>query len=1150
MIGIFRKIPHARSLAIFLAAVALYAFLGFLVVPRLIERAVPDYAAEHLQRKATVGKVRFHPFLLKLDVRDLALAENNGAPIVGFKRLLVDFELSSVVRWAWTFSRIVIEGLDFNVELRPDGRLNLALLAESFLKPESAGGGGSADDQPPPRLLFQHIALSGAAVTFSDHSNPAHASATLKPINLELRDISTLPERRGPHVIRAQVPGGGVLSWSGETSLHPIFSSGEIRLKGGRPETVWRFLRDETHLSEPKGAVDISARYRFSYAKEMLQLVVEDIRVNAKGIGLTPAGAQDPILALDVIEASGGRFDFGARAVTLPEIAVRGGSAVVDVDTDGRLNWQKLVKTSTASDPSAGTARQGKPWKVKLDSVRIADVALHYADNSRAIPLAVSSEGAQASVTAVLEAGATETQVAMSELAITLSGVKWREAGVDEPLVVLDQLALAGGALDLRETSFAVKHVAIKGGMVKVSRDGKGNVRIVEVVSASKTAKVARELEAALERAREKGQGWRFDVDALEIEGVRVALLDQGFEDPIAFDLEDVTAAVKNIRSDGKTPIQFDAQVRITQGGSARATGEVGADGERITASAKIERFNLKPLQPLVARYSALRLESGVVSSTAKIAYQGGKARPNLQVTGALDVGGLLLNEASSGERLLEWKSLAAKGVSFRLDPGRLEVEEVRLVEPGTKIVIFKDRSLNLAKVLEPSLKQQNRDAPPSPAEERKTAEKPSSRPPSSRAPTEIAVGAVVVEKGVVDFADLSLVLPFAAKVEELLGSVAGISSASASRAAVKLEGRVGESGRAQVEGSLNPFAPKAFMDLGVAFRKVSMPPLSPYSVTFAGRKIATGQLTLDLRYKIENSRLAGDNKILLEQFTLGEPVKSPSALDLPLDLAVALLTDSEGKINVAVPVSGNMEDPKFDYGHLIGQALGTLIKGIVTAPFRALGGLLGGGGENLDSLGFEPGADALLPAEREKLKGVATALGKRPQLKLVLEGQYGEKDGAALRQRDVATAVALKLGRPVAPGEPVVPVNPAEAKTQRALEAVFVERNAAKVLTQFALDFGKERGKPVSRVNALLAAAGKPSTDVQFYEAVLKRLTDSAQITEEALLKIAQARAQNVSDHLVKTLAVPAARVQKAAASKGGEQVKLALDVVRQAAR
>jgi hypothetical protein len=249
--------------------------------------------------------------------------------------------------------------------------------------------------------------------------------------------------------------------------------------------------------------------------------------------------------------------------------------------------------------------------------------------------------------------------------------------------------------------------------------------------------------------------------------------------------------------------------------------------------------------------------------------------------------------------------------------------------------------------------------------------------------------------------------------------------------------------------------------------------------------------------------------------------------------------------------VSGNVDDPQFSYGHLIWQALGTLIKNIVTAPFRALGALFGGSGENLDSIAFDAGESKLLPPEREKLKHVATALGKRPQLKLSVEGQYGEKDRAALRQRDVAAAVSSKLGRPVAPGASPAPVNPAEAKTQRALEALFVERNSEQALDQFATGLAKERGKPVARVNVLLAALGKPSEDVAFYEALLKRLVDTAQVGDDALRKLANARAGAVREHLVTALSVAPARVEhKPESGAGGESVKLSLDVLRQAAK
>jgi hypothetical protein len=410
-----------------------------------------------------------------------------------------------------------------------------------------------------------------------------------------------------------------------------------------------------------------------------------------------------------------------------------------------------------------------------------------------------------------------------------------------------------------------------------------------------------------------------------------------------------------------------------------------------------------------------------------------------------------------------------------------------------------------------------------------------------------VHIGRVDVESGAVEFADLSLALPFAANVRDLGGVVQGVSTDRESRASVRLEGRVDEHGLARVEGSLRPFRPKSFLDLGVSFRNIEMPPLSPYTVTFAGRRIASGRLALDLRYKMDNSMLSGDNRILLEKFTLGERVETPGALSLPLDLAVALLTDSQGRIDLAVPVSGNVDDPQFSYGHLIWQAIQNLLTRIVTAPFRALGALFGGGSsnENLESIAFDPGRTALLPPEREKLKRVAEGIGKRPQLRLVAEGQYSASDQAALRQRDIESAVSARLRRPTAADAMTEPVNITDARTQRALEAIFIERNSEQALDEFAGTIEKSRGKPVERANAVLGLAGRASSDRAFYEALLKRLIDTARLPDEALRQLADARARSVAGYLVKDLSVPAERVTaRIGATPDEARVKLAFDV------
>jgi hypothetical protein len=329
-------------------------------------------------------------------------------------------------------------------------------------------------------------------------------------------------------------------------------------------------------------------------------------------------------------------------------------------------------------------------------------------------------------------------------------------------------------------------------------------------------------------------------------------------------------------------------------------------------------------------------------------------------------------------------------------------------------------------------------------------------------------------------------------------------------------------------------------------FRNVDMPPLSAYTATFAGRRIAAGKLSLDLKYKINDGQLAGENRVLLEKFTLGEKVQSEGALDLPLDLAVALLTDSDGRIDLTVPVAGNVDDPKFDYGAVVWQAVKIVLTRIITAPFRALASLFGGGsGENVEAITFDPGRAALLPPEQEKLKQVADGLAKRPQLRLVAEGQTGPADRAALQQRDVALAVGARLGRaPAAPGGAPDPVNLGDAKTQRALEEVFAERNSDDALARFAADTGKARGKEVDRVNAALALLGRASEDRAFYEALLKRLNETAKVPDEALTQLAEERARAVTTHLSTALAFPAERAAARAAKAGGAAlVKLELE-------
>ena len=377
------------------------------------------------------------------------------------------------------------------------------------------------------------------------------------------------------------------------------------------------------------------------------------------------------------------------------------------------------------------------------------------------------------------------------------------------------------------------------------------------------------------------------------------------------------------------------------------------------------------------------------------------------------------------------------------------------------------------------------------------------------------------------------------------------ISMAPSSRTTLKFEGRVDDYGQVNVNGSLRPLQHKTFSDIKMVFRNVEMPSLSPYSGTFAGRKIRSGKLNMDLEYKVENSRLKSDNKIVLEQFTLGERIESPNAVSLPLDLAIALLTDSQGKINASVPVEGDLDHPEFGYGKLIWQAIVNLITKAVTAPFRALASVVGGSEEDIGVVLFEPGSDAIPPPEHEKLKKVAQALIQRPKIKLTVLGGYDPKlDGGALRSLQVRRALAQKLDVRLQPGEDPGPVAFSSAKSQRALEDLAAERGGRNALDDFQANYEKASGKKVKRIGAISAFLGRASEDQDFYEQLFEHLVDTAPLPEADLKALADRRSKAVVKELTSQSGldrapVAAGKVEPASeASEGNVPTKLDLGV------
>ena len=390
-----------------------------------------------------------------------------------------------------------------------------------------------------------------------------------------------------------------------------------------------------------------------------------------------------------------------------------------------------------------------------------------------------------------------------------------------------------------------------------------------------------------------------------------------------------------------------------------------------------------------------------------------------------------------------------------------------------------------------------------------------------------------MVSANEVDFADESLALPFGTRIHSLKGILNGIGRAAGQPAQLELDGQVDDYGLARAVGQIDLFNPTGFTDIKVMFRNVEMNRLTPYSATFAGRRIESGKLSLDLEYKIKNRRLQGDNQVIMNKLTLGERVESPTAVNLPLDLAIAILEDSDGVIDLGLPVAGSLDDPQFSYGGIIWKAIVNVITKIVTAPFRALGQLLGIGGEKLENVVFDAGEDRLLPPEKGKLKQLGQALARRPGLVLTITPAWNPvADRLAVKESRVRHALAEAEGRTLAPNEDPGPVSTTQPKTQESLEKLYAERFGRDALMSLKHKHAQANpapqpidpaGKLLSRLSGMIEKKTESSTseeasrmkNADLYSLIYQALLDGETVTDDEMVALANSRGKAIEQAL-----------------------------------
>jgi outer membrane protein OmpA-like peptidoglycan-associated protein len=371
-----------------------------------------------------------------------------------------------------------------------------------------------------------------------------------------------------------------------------------------------------------------------------------------------------------------------------------------------------------------------------------------------------------------------------------------------------------------------------------------------------------------------------------------------------------------------------------------------------------------------------------------------------------------------------------------------------------------------------------------------------SALPASVTGTVPLTVGRIELVRGNVQYSDFYIRPNYSANLTDVNGSISAMSATQAGN--VSIAAKVDGSAPVEISGRMNPLAHDLTLDLAGKAHDIDLPPLSAYSAKYAGYGITKGKLSFDVSYKVENRKLSADNRIVLDQLTFGEHVDSPTATKLPVLLAVALLKDVHGVIDIDLPVQGSLDDPQFSVGGLIVKVIVNLLTKAVTAPFALLGAAFGGG-EELSMIDFKPGMAALDPAADAKIDKLAKALTARPALRLDIGGHTDTAtDSEALRRAAVEDALrAEKVKALAASGTSV---------SDAATITVSADERAKYLLAAYKDAPIKERPR-----NFIGLLKDVPAADME------SMLYDHASVSADMLANLATRRAEAVKEALVK---------------------------------
>ena len=979
----------------------IYTLLGFFGLPYAIKNIAPKYLKDY-NATLFVGDAKFNPFTFELNATNAEL--NTTSPLFSTKQIDLKLKPFSIFK---KLVEIDIFRLDEpKVKIARDKKANFNF--SNFISDDNA----TSEDNSTSSINF---ALNNAKIikgsfSYSDQNLTKPFNVSFDDINYELSALNTKKNSAGSHIFDSNSSLAHKIDLNGDIKLNPLKIDGNVSIKDFSIKPVAISFIDNDTLNLKNAIINLKINYALNADENATRINLKDGFLNVKGLSLDE-GANElslgeldlPKFDLDSKIADKTEATLNLSAINLNDISFKNAITasvkslnLSDISLLANLN-EKSELNATAKLKSIGVNAlkidEADRNLANLKDINASNLNLNLANNKTALTLekiALNGINAPLSKSAnanVASAGVTNTNFTMDgnkslasldELNVKNIELKAKnkeiasvaDAGVKSVSFDLLKMALNIASVDVNKPKFTSE--LNDNGLSAVNELGFGE----QSTKATKTAKHTKKVEKKAENksaSKSKENEFKFDVKNISVNNADIALTHLFEGEKIAHKFDNLFVKVANLSSDFSKPFDAKVAMKSSQKLNLDVDSKIKIEPLDVSAKIKLNDTNLPKYFAYAKPFLEADLASGQLESSAEISYA-----KDIKADAKVSIKDIRLNGKKT-EKLIAFKSLDLEKISFAKND--LAISGVSLNSPFIKAHLSKERKFNLSQIV----KEDKNKA--------KTEAKPESKKAASKKDDELkfSVKNFSLKNGEVDFSDASLFMPFATTISKLNGKLTDIDKKRPSSG--EFQGVVGKNGFAQITAKLFPFELKQNTDIKLDFKDIDLVNVTPYSGQFVGYKIKKGKLNLNLNYSVADSKLNGSNFINFDSLTLGEKVDSKDAVNLPLSLAISILSDQNNQINIDLPVEGNLDDPDFKYGGVIWAAVKKLFADITLAPFRFLGNALGLGNKDLSSIDFLAGSSELISSEAPKIADFIKLTGSKPKMKLSITPTYSKLD-------------------------------------------------------------------------------------------------------------------------------------------------------------